>query len=109
MIVEGNAHQIEYFAFKPSRANPNGNHGIDIGLVSGNARAKTNLLFLGNRRKVILQFKARLDRVAVNASRIGKQIELQRVPAFLGCRTNQGMGYYDGGFAVKFDHFFNSF
>ena len=109
VAVKLNAHQIKEFALEPARARPNGNEGINVSMISRNASAEADLLFLGDRGEVILQLETRLDGEAIDASCVGEQVELQRITTFLRACAQKATWDNNGRFAVKFDDFFDRF
>src|SRR6267142_533470 len=78
-------------------------------MLTRNARAQPNLLFPANRSQVVVQFEAGLDREAVNAGGVRKQVKLKCVTTFLCRRAQKPVRQNNGRLAAKFDHVLDGF
>src|ERR1700722_3529244 len=107
MPGELDSEQIENFALQPIRARPNRNKGIDHGIAAAQLHADAQFLLQRNGNQLIVQFKARFERVAVKASCVGEEIELQLfdVATLLGNAPQHLAGHDDRRIAPEFNHF----
>ena len=77
MALEANAEKIERLALVPVRRRPDGNHRRHYGFCARQPHAKPQPLLAIERKKMIVQLKARLDRKAIHRGKIGKKREEQ--------------------------------
>jgi hypothetical protein len=109
MPVEANAEQVEDFPLEPVRAEPNRHKGIHDGILASQPDLQAHPVASGDGHQEVVQLEPRLNRVAVQASGVGQQVELQ-----LGIRAatlrygpKQISRHYDRGFAPEFNHLRN--
>ena len=79
MSSELNPKQIENLALQPICTRPNGNHGIDDGIIAVETDPDADLLAQRDGNQVILQLVARFHRETVEARSVGEEVELQAV------------------------------
>ncbi len=108
MTGEPNAEEVVNFAFQPVRAGPDRHQGIDHRILPGQTHTQAQFRALWNGNQMVIQFKARLVRVAIKAGRIGEKIALQLVATALGSGPEQLARHDDRRFAAILDYFRNA-
>jgi len=103
MTFELNGEEIEDFALEPVGAAPEGEERVNDGLLAANAGAQADAGAAGDGKKLVVEFEARLDGVAVDAGNVAQEIELQSriLLADLGGAAQKILGNDEGGLAAK--------
>src|SRR5580704_9751358 len=107
MSGELNPEHVENLALEPIRALPYGNERIDDGIVNAQLDADAQLLPQRDRNQLIVQFKARFHRIAVESGSIGEEVEFQLfgVATLFGNATQHFARHDDRRIAPIFNDF----
>src|ERR1700729_1920773 len=107
MPGELNAEHVENLALQPVRALPNRKEGIDDRIAASEFHANGQLLFKRDGNQLVVQFKTRFERIAVEAGSVGEEVELQlfNVATLLGNAPQHLAGHDDRRIAPVFNHF----